>query len=151
MGTKAPPIKFLYYPISDFNPVNKAAALRQRIQKCPAVAFGQHPRIENDDHAGVLFAADQSAKTLFEFEHRLGHLVIEEWASSASFDSLHAGLDDGPIRNRERQLRDDDVGQRFTGHVHSLPKAVHAEQHGVGSGSKALDHLGSRQSVALRE
>src|SRR5438477_10736282 len=111
MARKCPQIKSLYYPISDFNAVDKAAALRQRIQKCPAIALGQHPGIENDDHARVLLAADQSAKTLFQLEHRLGHLVIEEWASSASFDSLHAGLDDRSIRNRERQLRDDDVGQ----------------------------------------
>src|SRR5437879_4173875 len=127
MARKCPQIKSLYYPISNFNPVNKAAALRQRIQKRAAVAFGQHPGIEDDDHARVLLAADQSAKTLFELEHGLGHLIIEEWATSASFDSLHAGLDDRSIRNREWQFGDANVGQRFTGHVHSLPKAVHGK------------------------
>src|SRR5262249_46888239 len=118
--------------------VHEAVAVRQGLQERPAVALGQHARVEQNDHAGVAAGANEPAETLLQLDDRLRHLVVEKGHTACRLDGLTAGLDDRPVRDGERQPRDQDVRQRLALHVNPLPEAIDAEQHRVTSSPEAL-------------
>ena len=66
-------------------------------------------------------------------------------------DGLGACLQEGPVGGSEGQARDDDIRQRLALDIDALPEAIHAEQHRVAGRPELLQHLCSRQTVALAE
>src|SRR5262249_23539200 len=132
-------------------PFQKAPTRRQRLQEIAAVAFGEHTRVENHDHAGIATGADKAAEPLLQLDDRLRNLVVQEGHAPRRGNRLAACLDDRPVRNGERQLRDNHVRERLPLHIDALPEAVHPKQYGVARTPELLDHLRPRQTVALTQ
>src|SRR6478752_3898385 len=89
------------------------AIRRQTLQERLAVALLCNPRVEEDQDSAVFEGADQAAETLLQSQNGGRDLVVEEGVAAGFFDSLHASLDYGIIRDSEREAVDDDAAKRF--------------------------------------
>src|SRR5690349_1184241 len=56
------------------------------IEKDPAIAFGFHPAVEDDDDAGIGLRANEPAEALFQLNDRFGDGVFHEGVSAGALD-----------------------------------------------------------------
>ena len=103
----------------------------QGIEESFAVGFGRDAGVEDDDDSGVMFGADESSETLFEFEDGFGELVVEEGVSAVDSDLFKSPLEQWFIGYGERQLGDHEVREGFAGDVDALPETIGSQQDAV--------------------
>ena len=77
--------------------------------------------------------------------------MIPEAITSSLGDAFEPGLQQRVCWSVERKLGDDDAGERLAGHVDSLPEAVDSKEDCPCASPELVDHLGSRQAIALSD
>src|SRR5690606_34285821 len=100
---------------------------RQALEELLPVALLRDALVEDDGDAHVRLAADEAADALAQRDDGERHEVVVERARIALAD----GVDDRVVRRRERQLVDDEPGERLARDVDAGPEALGAEQDGA--------------------
>ena len=114
------------------------------------VAFLDDAAVEDDDHTGVVLAADQTAEALFKFDDGHRELIVHKgvWPFGAF---ARCGPDERVAGHGKRQTHDDTLDSALAGDIDALPEAVSAEQNATIAFFKQPQHLVAIQPVALRE
>ena len=84
--------------------------------------------IEDDDNSGVALRSNQAPDSLTKFQDRFRQGIFGERITASRLDQFQFRFNQRMIRNREGQSCDDDVRERFAGHIHAHPKTVGPEQ-----------------------
>jgi hypothetical protein len=100
---------------------------RQALQELLPVALLGDALVEDDGDAHVRLAADEATHALAQRDDGERHEVVVEGARVALAD----GVDDRVVGRRERQLVDDEPGERLARDVDAGPEALGPEEDGA--------------------
>ena len=82
---------------------------RKGLEEDAAIALALDAWIEEHEYTPIVERANQSAKALFKRDDGVRDLVVKKRLAAESFDSFHAGLDDGVGGNSKREAVNDDT------------------------------------------
>ena len=106
------------------------AALRewQALQEHRPVALCHDPRIEHENHPGVVVAPHEPSEPLPHPNHGIRQGQLVERVPAPLFYGRHARTEDRLGRHAEREAAEDDHLECFTGSIDPLPERVGGEQ-----------------------
>ncbi len=102
--------------------------IRKRLDEYPTIGFGVDTRIGHHDDPGIGGGSDQTPKSLSHFDDRFRQLIVAKRIPTSGSNRFEPGFQERVVRDTEWKLRDDDVVQRITGNVDTLPERVGSEE-----------------------